>query len=184
MKRHNGEYPAPLVAIPGWMDGRDLEWLYQQAKKHKTIVEIGSAYGRSSHALLTGNYEAFGKDGAVYCVDPWYEKNKGIGEFPYRGKDMVRRTQFFFVCGLFPNLRVLEVRSDQARECLRGESVGMVFLDGSIPNMIYDVELWLTKPLDLLCGHDFCCDLQTEVMKKFQIRIEPSQDGSFLWVKK
>ncbi len=165
MKKHRGEYPCPIVPILGWMSGSELEWLYQQAKLHQYIVEIGSAYGRSSHALLTGNYEAFQSDGKVsgkvYCVDCWPVHVKGTKtEFDYTKKDVTRRLDFFRNVGHFPNLDIWEMTSGSAATFLRTlkgwESLlGMVFLDGGTAHMEHDIYLWASMSAPLLCGHDY-----------------------------
>jgi len=155
VKRHNGHYPAPLVPIPGWMSGKELEWLYTKAREHQVIVEVGSAYGRSSHAILCGNYESFGKEGVVYCVDPWPKKIKGIDEFVTGTKDMRRRSEFWKNCGGFPNLNVIELPSMQASWALAQAGVTMVFLDGGINQLDKDYNYWRMIRPKLLCGHDY-----------------------------
>jgi predicted O-methyltransferase YrrM len=158
MKKHRGEYPMPVVPIPGWMSGLELEWLYQQAKLHKTIVEIGSAYGRSSHALLTGNYESFQNEGRVYCVDYWPLHKKGTRtEFDTTRKDTIRRSTFFQTVGNFPNLNVLEMPSGLAQAAIYSGNVGadMVFLDGGTDNIVADIHLWSFLAKSLFCGHDY-----------------------------
>ncbi len=156
MKKHNGEYPMPLPEIPGWMNGPELEWLYQRAKEHQVIVEVGSAYGRSSHALLRGNYETFRETGKVYCVDPWPLKDRETKVFDHNRKDLNRRTWFFNTCAMFPNLNVLEVEASKA--CLLFPlhgSVDMVFLDGGTDQMAEDILDWRYIPRRLFCGHDY-----------------------------
>ena len=156
MKKHRGEYPMPMPEIPGWMSGAELEWLYQRAKEYRTIVEVGSAFGRSSHALLTGNYETFGKDGRVYCVDPWPLKDEVTKQFDHNRKDLNRRTWFILTCSCFPNLNILEVDSHRASMLfpLNG-SVDMVFLDGGTDQIANDLLDWRDIPSKLLCGHDY-----------------------------
>lgn len=155
MKKHRGEYPMPIIQIPGWMSGPELEWLYQRAKSHRTIVEVGCAYGRSSHALLTGNWEGFGHEGRVYCVDPWPKPVKGSkDQFDFGFKDTSRRSVFFQRCGYFPNLNVWEMRSVEAQIAMLGSSADMVFLDGGTAQMEADIDIWDWKT-DFLCGHDY-----------------------------
>jgi len=160
MKKHRGEYPCPIIQIHGWMSSPELEWLYQQAKLHQYIVEIGSAFGRSSHALLSGNYEAFQGTGKVYCVDCWPVHVKGTKtEFDYSKKDVARRLEFFRNVGHFPNLDIWEMTSGSAATFIRTlkgwESLGMVFLDGGTDQMEFDIYLWTSIGAPLLCGHDY-----------------------------
>lgn len=137
MKKNTGGYPCPMVMIPGWMTFPELEWLYQTAKRFKTIVEIGSAYGRSSHALLTGNYEEFQSEGKVYCVDTW-------GEF-------ARKTVFLNRVGHFPNLKIIELPSLKASCVLVAD---MIFIDGDTRNIKEDLSCW-GRAAKFVCGHDY-----------------------------
>ncbi len=57
------DYEYKDLGIQGWMSLKELNWLYQQAKKCDSILEIGSWKGRSTHALLSGC------KGIVTCVD-------------------------------------------------------------------------------------------------------------------
>ncbi len=156
MKRHQGTYPAPVTGVPGRTSQEDVEWLYKQARKHRTIVEVGSACGKSSHALLTGNYESFGPAGRVYCVDCWPVKVVGTrDEFDYGHKDLAARTLFWAWCGQFPNLNMVELRSVMARKALSDVGADMVFLDGGVANMAVDIEVWRKVPSSVLSGHDY-----------------------------
>lgn len=158
MKNHIGEYPCPVIQIQGWMSGPELEWLYQKAKLHQNIVEIGSAFGRSSHALLTGNYVGFQGEGRVYCVDCWPVHVKGTKEeFDYSKKDTTRRSAFFHNVGNFPNLQVWEMSSYQVYWFMysMNTSIDMVFLDGGTDQMRDNIWHWSPIPTGLLCGHDY-----------------------------
>lgn len=156
IKRWYGEYPAPMVPIKGWMLGTELEWLYKRAKEHKTIIEIGCAYGKSSHAILTGNYEAFGNEGRVYCIDPWPKHIKDTkDQFDYGVKDTDRRSMFLQRCGHFPNLNIIELQEIYSLamfKFMRG--ISMVFLDCGTANMALSIRDWEHVPMMLLCGHD------------------------------
>ena len=57
------------LTIPGWMTQDELEWLYDQATRMTSIVEIGCYQGRSSYALLQG----LAGRGLLYAVDPWLD---------------------------------------------------------------------------------------------------------------
>lgn len=165
MKHHNGEYQAPIPNIPGWMSGDELEWLYQQAKKHRVIVEVGSAFGRSSHALLTGNYESFGGDGRVYCVDPWPLKDEATKRFDLSGKDLRRKMWFLHNVAHFPNLSVVELPSQQAVKAFDTVPVDMVFLDGGTDQVEKDLAYWGTMSYALLAVHDYDNDKYPNVVK-------------------
>lgn len=156
MKKHRGEYPMPAIQIPGWMSSPELEWLYQKAKEHRIIIEVGCAYGRSSHAILTGNWEGFGHEGKVYCVDPWPKPVKGSkDQFDFSYKDTSRRSVFFQRCGHFPNLNVIELSEARAHYLLIHLLPDMVFLDGGTANIAEEIRLWKHSARSLLCGHDY-----------------------------
>jgi hypothetical protein len=169
MKTHNGSYPCPVVPIPGWMSGPELEWLYQRARMHRVIVEVGCAYGKSSHAILTGNFEAFGSDGRVYCVDCWPEPIRDTDEFDHERKAIVRRRVFLNWCGEFPNLNMWEMPSVWAAGLVHSRQTidpGMVFIDGGTVNMVKDLALWGDcKRVALLCGHDYDPDNYPDLAK-------------------
>lgn len=156
IKNYNGSYRCPYVPIPGWMTATELEWLYQRAREHRTIVEIGSAFGRSSHALLCGNYNSFPGEGRVYCVDPWPSHVKGTKDvFDYGGKDLDRRMQFMQNVGSFPNLNILEIKSRFAASLVPWIRPDMVFIDGGTAQVKLDISVWKNTSCRLLCGHDY-----------------------------
>jgi len=159
LKAHNdGKYPMPAVQIPGWTTANELEWLYLRATENRIIVEVGCAYGRSSHALLTGNFQAFGNEGKVYCVDPWPMpcKDNGRDEFDPSRKCTERRTTFFLRCGHFPNLNVWEMTSYRAHFIMMLFDIkpDMVFLDPGTINMMDSLVTW-RHYARFLCGHDY-----------------------------
>jgi predicted O-methyltransferase YrrM len=139
------------------MSGPELEWLYQRAGEHKVIIEIGSAFGRSSHALLSGNFNSFRDDGKVYCVDPWPHFVKGTkDEFDYNKKDLDRRRQFFQRVGYFPNLNLIELPSAVVSVLGPVLAPGMVFIDGGTKQIDSDLLAWsTTSSVKILCGHDY-----------------------------
>ncbi len=183
MKKHRGKYPMPTISIPGWMSGMELEWLYLKALESKTIVEVGCAYGRSSHALLTGNFETFGNEGKVYCVDPWPMPESGTkDQFDYQQKCTERRSTFFQRCGHFPNLNVIELPSSIAMKVLSSYPIqpDMVFLDGGTANMAEDIESWLPVS-GFICGHDHSDEypeLKNQIERIFGIRFV---ENTSLW---
>ena len=58
-------YIIPNPAIDGWMDEKELNWLYTTALEMASVVEVGSWRGRSTSALLSGC------KGPVFAVDTW-----------------------------------------------------------------------------------------------------------------
>ena len=135
------------IAIPGWMEERELQWLAEQANAHKCIVEVGSYLGRSTRALADNT------TGRVYVIDDWL----GPRDVMLRPED---RQQIFdtFVRnmdGLQGKLNV--IRTDH-RKVQLDVCPDMVFIDGDhmYDAVAFDIQFW-RKKIDiggLLCGHD------------------------------
>jgi hypothetical protein len=135
--------------IQGWMNDDSLSWLVNKASEMDSIVEIGCWKGRSTHALLTGC------KGIVYAVDhfmgsqdtkdPAQMFEKGICE------------EFLKNVGMFQNLKLLKMSSEEASKLFEPKSVDMVFLDGShtYEDVKADLESWIMIPRKLICGHDY-----------------------------
>lgn len=136
--------------IEGYTVLRELQWLYTQAQKMKTVVEVGSFKGRSAHALLSGC-----ASGLVYCVDPWdgntvWENQDGKVISPSIDEFMKNTAQF-------PNRAAIQATSVEAALRFQDKTVDMVFIDGnhSYDSVIEDIRTWLPKTRKLLCGHDY-----------------------------
>jgi len=136
--------------IQGWMSEGEQQWLYTQAKKMRSIVEIGSWKGRSTHALCSGC------KGTVYAVDTW----KGSrAELTSAHKEATERDIFVdFKANLagFKNLNPIRKASSEAHGLFEPKSIDMVFIDGShlYEDVLADITLWLPKTRRLICGHD------------------------------
>lgn len=130
-------HPTPGMHIWGWMSPDELEWLRTTAATMSSVAEIGVLRGRSAFALLTGC------PGPVYCVDPWSDP----GDHAYRG--------FMEECGHFPNL--VAVRGLSPAAAAHVPDVDMVFIDGdhAYESVRADIEAWLPKTRQLICGHDY-----------------------------
>jgi hypothetical protein len=133
----------------GWMTVRELNWLYEEAKKVSTIAEVGSWKGRSTHALLSGC------PGTVYAVDTW-EGSESERQGPH--KEATERDvfeDFMRNCGKFSNLVPIRAKSlDAAKEL---KNVDMVFIDASHDgkDVLADISAWEPKAEVLVCGHDY-----------------------------
>ena len=161
--------------IEGFMINNCLQWLFKTAQTMDSIVEIGSHYGRSTHALLSGC------PGPVFAVDPWQG-------FTREGKprQQVFR-QFLSNVGHFNNLAALRMPSVEAARFFQDRSVAMTFIDGNhAPEYVKaDVEAWLPKTRKIICGHDFSKNWPgvVEVVEElFPDRYELVGDRCSIWV--
>lgn len=139
-------YKYPGNRIFGWMHTEELQWLYAQAQKMTSIVEIGSWQGRSLHALLSGCAYP------VWAVDNWDEELMA----PY-GSAREAKEIFRINMAPFSNLTVLEMSSPEAAQRFKDGSVDMVFIDADhrYEAIKADIGAWLPKTEVLICGHDF-----------------------------
>lgn len=148
------DYIYPDPEIHGWMHNDAIQWLYRQAQEYRYIVEVGSAFGRSSHALLSGNWAGWGGQGRVYCVDCWPKKREEDNHYMESTKDVLRRKRFVESLWNFSNLSIVELSSDMAYKAL--PDVDMVFIDGSTELIPRDLYTWFKTGARMFCGHDYC----------------------------
>lgn len=129
--------PTPGAHIHGWMATVELRWLSDQAARMGSAAEIGSLRGRSAFALATACA------GPVYCVDPWDDD---------AGHCL---PAFLEAVGHLPNVHPIQGFSPAAAE--RVPDIDMVFIDGDheYDSVIADIDAWLPKARQLLCGHDY-----------------------------
>ena len=134
--------------IWGMMDEDDLMWLYENACKMNSIVEIGSWGGRSTHALLTGC------KGTVHAVDP-FKGGTHERDWNKENSDIVYN-DFMNNVGHFKNLVLKKMHSAEAVGDFHDNSIDMVFIDGDheYDFVIEDITIWLPKTVKLICGHD------------------------------
>jgi hypothetical protein len=140
------------LTIDGWMEPAHLEWLAEQASRHRRIVEVGSYQGRSTRVLADNT------DGVVYALDNW----KGPWEADISTE---LRGQLFSI--FQENLKdhiasgkVIPIRCDHAF-APRGIRPDMVFIDGdhSYWSVHRDVTFWKSEivPGGLMSGDDWDC---------------------------
>ena len=53
MFKEDPDPSLPGVEISGWITRRELQWLHDQAKNMKSVVDIGSMAGRSTVAIAS-----------------------------------------------------------------------------------------------------------------------------------
>jgi len=133
----------PGANIPGAMAEEALTWLYRHAKGMNSILEIGSRYGRSTTALLTGCHECNGK---VTCVDLWEEKLH-----PTAYAQFIKNMDPFRA-----RINIYRGRSHDLAEVLYGHW-DMIFIDGSheYPDVKLDLNDYVERADILICGHDY-----------------------------
>lgn len=158
-------YRRPEVPISGWMSLVELQWLYNTAKKYKTIVEIGSWKGRSTHALLSG---ALLGGGTVTSVDHFEGTEVIKSLFPKEVINVDIYHVFMSNLSRFPNLKVLKMSSEEGAKKVK--SAEMIFVDGdhSYDGVIRDIDAWQPKVTKLLCGHDYSFpEVKKAVIERF-----------------
>ena len=144
----------------GWMKPSELEWLAEQASKHRCIVEVGSWMGRSTTAMAD-NMEG---SGVIFAVDTWrgseehesYLKDKPI-DFVYNifRKNLTVHIESGRVCPV----HLPSIEAARVFRAIGYADFDMVFIDAShdYENVKADIKAW--KPLlrsgGLLCGHDW-----------------------------
>lgn len=146
---------AMCQAIPGWMYPAELQWLYEQARSRRYIVEIGVYKGRSTLAL------AFGTPGHVIGIDSWeggpQERDQWHPEFQTpEGRDAVYLAAWQTLRE-YP-VKLLRINSDQAWKSL-SPGIDMMFHDGAHDHESLKRDLFNYRPLvnddGLTCGHDY-----------------------------
>lgn len=133
--------------IQGWIRGKALDFLYNEAQKHKSILEIGSWKGKSTVALLEGT------KGKVTAVD--YFKGSGCGDETHKATGIYE--EFLKNTKQFENLRTLKMSSYEASEKLKGEKFDMIFIDAdhSYESVKQDIQLWKDRATKIICGDDY-----------------------------
>jgi predicted O-methyltransferase YrrM len=142
------DYLSPK--IDGWMGDEELRWLYETAKTMKSVVEIGSWKGRSTHAILSGCR------GPVWAVDHFMGSPNELEAAHREAKDGKIYDQFIANVGMFPNLTVLRMPSVEAARKFSPKSVDMIFIDGChvYEDVHADIAAWLPIARKIISGHD------------------------------
>jgi hypothetical protein len=141
-------YDDPGIA--GWIDGAELQWLFERAQEMKSIIEIGSWKGKSTHALLSGC------PGPVFAVDHFKGSPDELQGAHHEATHSDIHAQFIANVGKFKNLVCLRMDSIEAARFFREKSVDMIFIDGchTLEAVLADLRAWLPVCRRLMCGHD------------------------------
>lgn len=126
-------YKTRWDGVNGWLTYEQAEWLFETAKKREPvgeIVEIGSAYGRSTVCLGSG--VKISQNGKIYSVDP-HIGGKGFRE-QLKDKD-----SYTSLDGFKENLKRFEIdtevvpvvkTSEDALKDWKGQKIRLLFIDG------------------------------------------------------
>jgi predicted O-methyltransferase YrrM len=154
------------LAIPGWMDPPDLEWLAHAASRATRIVEIGSWKGRSTRALADHT------SGVVYAIDPWSGAYLGANDRALKLKTTVRPAFDLALQDHITSGRVVPMQAVSAVAVPQllaqfGRTFDLVFIDGDHrgPQVTQDMALARTLLRDggIMSGHDYNCKDWPEV---------------------
>jgi predicted O-methyltransferase YrrM len=141
---------SKALAIKGYMQPAELEWLANQATTHERIAEIGAYYGRSTRALCD---HAAGK---VHTYDDFYGPRDLAMDWRTRG--IIREV---FDKNLADHLEsgMLIVHDEDHGTVEPLGLFDMIFIDGSHEyfDFKHDLEVWIPHISEggMLCGHDY-----------------------------
>lgn len=138
------------LAIEGFMQPSELEWLARQAQTHNRIAEVGSYYGRSTRAICDH------ATGVVHAFDDFFGPRDLAMD--YRKRMTIHET-------FEKNLREhidsgkLVVHDEDHSMLIPEGQYDMVFIDGSHEYFDFkrDLEKWIPHVANggLFCGHDY-----------------------------
>jgi predicted O-methyltransferase YrrM len=141
------------LGIQGWMAQDELSYLASEARKRKTIIEVGSWLGRSTCALAANT------TGEVIAVDTWdgsqeHQTMMAGKDKDWAYKEFQRNTQ---------GLPVTAIRANSLEAAKRYKATGtladMIFIDAShdYESVKADILAWtpVLAPGGIMCGHDF-----------------------------
>ena len=166
--------------IDGWMHFNELLWLNDRAKEMRSVCEIGSWKGRSTHALLSGC------KGEVTAVDNFEGAQDKRDKSHYLVKEENIIEVFKKNVGHFKNLKIIKGDSVKTAKDIPDKSFDMVFIDAghSYEEVKADIRAWGSKARVLLCGHDYIGEWP-EVMKAVdeEIGLLSGIGGNSIWYK-
>jgi hypothetical protein len=143
-------HQLPEIGIFGWMSHEELQWLYEQASRFQTIVEVGAWFGRSTHALCRGC------PGIVFVVDHFRGSPSELqGRQRFAAHGDVKR-EFLRNVGSLSNLELIQLPSHLAAITFAPKSIDMIFIDGehTLEDVRLDLRVWLPVARKMICGHD------------------------------
>ena len=154
-ERH-GTNISKALEIEGWMEIDELRWLAQAARKARSIIEVGSWYGRSTRALA----DNMPRGGFLYCVDHWMGQDSWMLTDQKVDDAYDRFLREMWGCSgvtIFP----IRMRSDKAAKLLadHGIKADLIFIDGGhqYAEVAADIRNYhpLLKDGGIISGHDY-----------------------------
>jgi predicted O-methyltransferase YrrM len=139
-----------LEHIPGFTNSEELEWLYNNAKRMNSVVEIGTWYGRSAAALAESGCSR------VICVDHFLGSpdERETSHVDVQTVDVYSEAVKYL--SPYSNIEIMKMDSIAASRKFTDYSIDMVFIDGDhrVERVLMDLVSWSRKCKRLLCGHD------------------------------
>ena len=158
----NDEMLALARPIEGWMYDEELMWLFEQAKKCRSIAEIGVWCGRSTTALCCGVSQVV-PPGVVYAIDhfrgsPGEDEQHARARTP-EGHDALQADATHNLGSwIEEGSCMMCAGSSQEWAPLIPSRLDMVFIDGGhdYDSLTADLDSYLPKIRrgGLICGHD------------------------------
>lgn len=172
------EYPSSKV--DGWMTYEEQLWLYEMAKDHFTIGELGSWKGRSTNALATSCR------GTVTAIDTWQGSDFVGDSTNWMAKQEDVFATFLRNTAQFKNIDVNRNRGMTAVKDYADKSFDVVFIDAghTYEEVRDDIDAWLPKAKMILCGHDYQEDIWMGVVKAVDDKFgKPDGVAGSIWYK-
>ena len=172
------EYPSSKV--DGWMTYEEQLWLYNMAKSHLSIAELGSWKGRSTNALATAC------KGTVTAIDTWKGSMEERDSTNWMAKKEDILALFKENTKQFTNIKIHQAKGMDAVKEYADKSFDMVFIDAghTYEEVKEDIDAWLPKAKMILCGHDYQPDFWMGVVKAVDEKFgKPDGVAGSIWYK-
>jgi len=172
------QYPANK--IDGWMTFEELTWIYETAKRHYKIAELGSWKGRSTHAWASGTR------GTITAIDTWQGSDFVLDDTNRLAKLEDVFKVFKDNLKEFSNVVVNRKRGMDAVKDYEDKSFDVVFIDAghTYEDVKADIEAWLPKAKMVLCGHDYLPDVWMGVIQAVDEKFgKPDGVAGSIWYK-
>lgn len=179
------------LAIEGFMNTGEIDWIAQQAMRHSRICEVGSWTGRSTRAWADNT------PGTVWCVDTWMGSKGDLDDIVEKHGRWWALDQFLNnlndkLAWKGGNVHTLCMDSIEAAEQLRFRPrFDLIFIDACHKYEAVKADILAYMPLlsegGLLCGHDYaerCPGVKKaveELIPNFQLMENPNEERSIWW---